>query len=200
MARVHTFRVLDRDYPYLLRDLSHPPDPVLVHGELLPAPAVAIVGTRTPSDEALTYAHRLAFRLARRGVTVWSGGAVGIDAAAHVGALDAGGRTIAVVPTGLDHCYPTKHAALYAEIVVAGGALVSPFERAREAARPNFFQRNAVLAAGWPENVPGAADWRHWIAIIEVAAGEPRAHDADIIPGQPVDHGVHGRPDAARDR
>jgi DNA processing protein len=147
MARVHVYRVLDRDYPHLLRDLPSPPDPVCVRGELLPAPAVAIVGTRKPSSDAATYAQGLAFRLARRGVTVWSGGAFGIDAAAHEGALAAGGLSVAVVATGLEHCYPARHAPLYERIVAAGGAIVSPFEPSHPATYPSFHLRNGVLAA-----------------------------------------------------
>jgi len=147
MGRVRRYRVLDRDYPHALRDLPSPPDPLYVRGELLAAPAVAIVGTREPSPEAVAHAHALAFRLARRGVTVWSGGAVGIDAAAHRGALEAGGISVAVIGTGIDHCYPAKHAALYEELVLTGGALVSPFERTQPAMLGTFPQRNGVLAA-----------------------------------------------------
>jgi DNA processing protein len=85
--------------------------------------------------------------LASSGVAVWSGGAVGIDAAAHRGALDAGGISVAVIGTGLDHCYPPEHAALYEELVLTGGALVSPFEPAQHAMLTTFPQRNGVLAA-----------------------------------------------------
>jgi DNA processing protein len=147
MARLECVRVLDREYPPELRELKQPPDPMWIRGEILPAPAVAIVGTRHPSRACERYAHDLAFRLAKSGVTVWSGGAVGIDAAAHRGALDAGGATIAVIGTGLDRCYPVEHAALYEEIVLAGGALVSPFERTQHAALHTFPRRNGVLAA-----------------------------------------------------
>jgi DNA processing protein len=72
---------------------------------------------------------------------------VGIDAAAHRGALDAGGTTVAVVGTGLAHCYPPEHAPLYEEIVLTGGALVSPFEPSQHATLTTFPQRNGVLAA-----------------------------------------------------
>jgi DNA processing protein len=147
MARVHVYRVLDRDYPHALRDLSSPPDPVCVRGELLPAPSVAIVGTREPTQEAVSYARDLARRLAKRGVTVWSGGAKGIDEAAHSGALAAGGLSVAVVATGLDHCYPAEHAPLYERIVETGGAIVSPFEPSHPATYPSFHLRNGVLAA-----------------------------------------------------
>ena len=147
MPPLRIYRALDLDYPYALRELAAPPDPLCVRGEPLFVPAVAIVGTRHPSAEAEAYAHDLAFRLARSGVAVWSGGAVGIDAAVHRGALDAGGVTVAVVGTGLDHCYPPEHAALYEEIVLAGGAIVSPFEPAQEARLFTFPQRNGALAA-----------------------------------------------------
>jgi DNA processing protein len=147
MVPVRTYRVLDRDYPHALRDLRSPPDPVCVRGELLAGPAVAIVGTRDATRDALSFAHDLAARLAGRGVTVWSGGAIGIDAAAHRGALDAGGISVAVVPTGLDHCYPKGHKALYEEIVEKGGAIVSPFEPTSKGMLHMFHQRNAVLAA-----------------------------------------------------
>jgi DNA processing protein len=147
MAPVHVYRVLDRDYPRALRELSSPPDPLCVRGELLPGPAIAMVGTRAPSAEAAAYTRDLAFRLARRGVTIWSGGALGIDAAAHRGALDADGITVAVIGTGLEHCYPPEHGPLYEKIVCSGGALVSPFEPSQHATLTTFPQRNGVLAA-----------------------------------------------------
>ena len=147
MAREQMFRVLDRGFPPALRELLRPPDILWIRGEILAAPSVAIVGTREPSPEAAAYTHDLAFRLARRGVTIWSGGALGIDAAAHRGALDAGGISVAVIGTGLDHCYPEEHAALYDEIVLTGGAIVSPFDRAQHATIFTFPRRNPVLAA-----------------------------------------------------
>jgi DNA processing protein len=147
MASVRVHRVLDPDYPAALRDLRSPPDPVWVRGQLLGGPSVAVVGTRHATAEALAFTHRLAAWLVRRGVSVWSGGALGVDAAAHRGTLDAGGVTVAVVPMGLEECYPEEHRALYDEIVDKGGALVSPFEPSQRAWPPTFHQRNAVLAA-----------------------------------------------------
>src|SRR5262245_56960684 len=102
MVRVRKYRVLDRDYPHALRDLRSPPGSVLVRGELLGGAAGAVVGTREATPDALSFARDLAADLVARGVAVWSGGAIGIDAAAHRGALDAGGISVAVVPTGLD--------------------------------------------------------------------------------------------------
>src|SRR5262249_49798098 len=101
MVPVRVYRMLDIDYPPLLRDLRAAPGPVCVRGSLLGGPSVAIVGTRDATKGALAFTRELAARLVQRGVTVWSGGAIGIDAASHRGALDAGGVTVAVVPTGL---------------------------------------------------------------------------------------------------
>jgi DNA processing protein len=120
---------------------------VFVAGELPRGLAVAIVGTRTASPEALEFARALAGDLVREGIAVLSGGAVGIDAAAHTGALDAGGATVVVVPSSLDKPYPSDNAALFARVVEHGGALLSAHEKDVTAARSLFFQRNALLAA-----------------------------------------------------
>ena len=141
------YRALSPDYPPQLRELRAPPDPLYVRGDLSRGRSVAIVGTRKCSDEAASYARCLARRLTEHGVVVWSGGAVGIDAAAHEGALEVGGITVAVVATGLDGCYPPEHAGLYDRIVRAGGAIVSPFEPAAKARYGAFHYRNGVLAA-----------------------------------------------------
>lgn len=147
MPAERAFRVLDTDYPSVLRELSSPPDPLWVRGELPRGPSVAIVGTRTASEEALAFAHDLGRSLAEAGVVVYSGGAVGIDAAAHEGALAAGGATVVVTGTGLDHVYPKENASLFEKIVEQGGATISPFERDQPAARWTFLRRNPVLAA-----------------------------------------------------
>ena len=90
-------------------------DPLWIHGDpsALGPPVVAIIGTRMPDPAARALAHSLARDLSKGGVRVLSGGALGIDAAAHQGALDGGGRTAVVLPCGLAHCYPRRHAALY---------------------------------------------------------------------------------------
>ncbi len=149
MTPHRSFRVLDLDYPAALRALPSPPDPLCVRGELPPAPygGVAIVGTREPTPDAARFARELAGTLARLGVVVWSGGALGIDAAAHEGALAAGGPTVVVTGTGLDHCFPPEHAALFDRVVASGGALVSPFAPEQPATTWTFLRRNPVLAA-----------------------------------------------------
>jgi DNA processing protein len=140
-------RLAGAQLPPRFRDLPEPPREVFVAGELPRTAAVAIVGTRTASPEALTFARSLAADLVRKGVAVLSGGAVGIDTAAHAGALDAGGATVVVAPSSLDALFPPQNAELFARVVESGGALLSAYERDVPAAPCRFFQRNSLLAA-----------------------------------------------------
>jgi DNA processing protein len=120
-----------------------------VAGELdgLRAPCVAVVGTRVPSDEGFRRARRLAEALARSGVCVVSGLALGIDGAAHEGALAAGAPTIGVLGGGHDHFFPPRHRELGARIVAGGGAVVSPYVPGNHPEPWQFLARNAVIAA-----------------------------------------------------
>lgn len=113
--------------------------------DLRPA-RVTIVGSRAASSQGLSRASALAHGLAAAGVTVISGGALGIDAAAHEGALGAGGVTYAVLGSGLLRPYPTRHIGLFAQIE-RDGLLVSPFPRNAPPRREHFPQRNEVMAA-----------------------------------------------------
>jgi DNA processing protein len=110
-------------------------------------PRVAIVGSRRPSPYGEAVAEQLAADLARAGVIVVSGLALGIDAAAHRGALVGGGVTVAVMGTGVDIVYPAAHGRLAEEIVAAGGALVSQFPDGTAPRRHNFPARNWTMAA-----------------------------------------------------
>ena len=133
--------------PAVLKELPEPPARLFVHGELPRMPCVAVVGARQATADALIFARKFAFDLARHGVAVASGGAEGIDAAAHRGALDAGGVTLVVAPSGFDHPYPKQHGPLFAEIVARGGCHLSPFATDVRTRTSQFFLRNAVLAA-----------------------------------------------------
>ncbi|MFW6023278.1 MAG: DNA-processing protein DprA, partial [Myxococcota bacterium] len=133
-------------WPRELGDLRDPPPVLHVAGDPPPWPrAVAIVGTRRADDDALEFTHRLAGELARAGCTVLSGGARGIDAAAHEGALEQGGCTVAVLATGLQRAYPPQNAGLLAE-VARRGALVSETADC-EPHRGRFLGRNRLIAA-----------------------------------------------------
>ena len=122
--------------------------PLFVRGELAdPAAAVAIVGARKASGEGMERAHALSRHLTTRGVHVVSGGALGIDGAAHRGAVEAGGPTTVVLGCGVDIAYPERHAPLFDRILAGGGALVS-LVPAGTPPHPSLFpQRNPLIAA-----------------------------------------------------
>jgi DNA processing protein len=144
-ARVVT--VLDDAYPANLRMVHDHPPFLFVRGSLDPADdrAIAVVGTRTASDEGLRAARTIAGALARKDITVVSGMAAGIDTAAHSAALSAGGRTLAVFGTGIDRIYPASNRAL-AKAIAASGATVSQFWPDMAPARWTFPVRNIVTS------------------------------------------------------
>jgi DNA processing protein len=135
------------DYPDRLLALSTPPPCVTVDGRLDSARAVAIVGTRKPTEPARAFARTLAERVVRAGGVVVSGGAVGIDTAAHEGALDGGGRTWIVSGTGYGVVYPKGNEALFSRVVSGAGAVVYPFAPGAPAHTGRFIARNGVLVA-----------------------------------------------------
>jgi DNA processing protein len=135
------------DYPPELCDLADAPCVFRVKGDLPSfARAVSIVGTRRADDEALDFAYDLARHAALRGVVVVSGGAMGVDRAAHEGALDGGGRSVAVLPTGLDPPYPASHGSLF-ERIAGSGCLVTEVADGTSAQKGRFLTRNRLVAA-----------------------------------------------------
>jgi DNA processing protein len=139
----------DGVYPSFLREIYDPPIALYVKGawsQCLDQPCVAIVGSRKCSTYGQNAALMLARDLAQRGVTVVSGFARGIDAAAHRGAIEAGGRTIAVLGTGIDETYPRDHKKLGEEILERGGAMVSQFPLRTPPVSENFPYRNRIIS------------------------------------------------------
>lgn len=127
--------------------MARPPGVLWLRGVLPKPPGVAIVGTRSACEDAVRFTIKLAGRLARAGVAIWSGGAVGVDAAAHGGALEAGGSTVVVMGTGLDRIYPAENRELFDRVLTGGGAWLSPFAEDQFGARWTFLLRNELLAA-----------------------------------------------------
>jgi len=139
----------DGVYPSSLREIYDPPIVLYVKGawsECLDQPCVGVVGSRKCSTYGQNAAMMLSRDLARRGVTVVSGFARGIDAAAHRGALEGGGRTVAVLGTGIDEVYPRDHKRLAAELLDRGGALVSQFPLGTPPVAETFHTETASLA------------------------------------------------------
>jgi DNA processing protein len=146
-AGAHLATVLDRDYPANLRLVPNLPPFLFIRGQVTEddTRSVAVVGTRKPTDAGIRRAANMSRLLAGESVTVVSGLARGIDAAAHRAALDSGGRTIAVLGTGITRCYPSENTDL-AEAITASGALVSQFWPTRSAGKDTFPRRNVVTS------------------------------------------------------
>ncbi|MGA4578981.1 DNA-processing protein DprA [Limisphaera sp. VF-2] len=152
LRRIREFgcRVLiqsDPEYPELLRQIYDPPLVLYVKGQLLPRDknAVALVGSRLTTHYGLEVARKLAYQLAYVGVTVVSGGARGIDTAAHQGALSAKGRTVAVLGTGINRVTPPENAELFQRIA-SQGAVITQFPFDRPPDRQSFPIRNRIVA------------------------------------------------------
>jgi DNA processing protein len=144
------FRVYPQDprWPPQLRALPDPPAMLRVRGQLPTwAGAVAVVGTRAADDDALEFARNLGAAIGAAGRAVVSGGARGIDAAAHRGALDVGGPTVAVLANGFDPPFPPDHVQLFAQIAENGGGLISEREDGGPPERWTFLARNRLIAA-----------------------------------------------------
>ena len=143
----HVLISADENYPAALREIYDPPLVLYVKGELTAKDknAVALVGSRQTTHYGIETTRKLAYQLAYVGVTVASGGARGIDTAAHQGALSAKGRTIAVLGTGINLIFPTENAELF-ERIAANGAVITQFPFNRPADKQSFPIRNRIVA------------------------------------------------------
>ncbi len=139
----------DGSYPPLLREIADPPITLYVRGDwqaCFDQPCVAVIGSRNCSTYGQNAAEMLSRDLASRGICVVSGLARGIDTSAHRGAIAGGGRTIAVIGTGLDSIYPKENAKLVDEIIASGGAVVSQFPLGTPPLKDNFPYRNRIIS------------------------------------------------------
>src|SRR5437868_6576544 len=139
----------DGSYPALLREIDDPPPVLYVKGDwqaCFDQPGVGVIGSRMCSTYGENASEMLARDLASRGITIVSGLARGIDAAAHRGAMAGGGRTIAVLGTGIDTVYPREHNKLVRDILDAGGCLVTQFPLGTPPLKDNFPYRNRIIS------------------------------------------------------
>lgn len=138
----------DRDYPVNLRQIADPPPFLFMRGAITAddPKCIAVVGARAASDAGRRMAQRLGMELAAKGFTVVSGLARGIDSEAHQGALDAGGRTVAVLGCGVDVIYPPENRKLVEAIIETGGALLSELPVGTPPLAENFPARNRLIS------------------------------------------------------
>ena len=174
----------DEGYPELLGAIHSPPPILYLRGTMRPEDrvAVAIVGSRTASPYGSAMAEQISGELAPRGVTIVSGMARGIDAAAHRGALRAGGRTIAVLGCGLGVTYPTEHAEL-ADQIAAQGALISEFPIFTPP-KPSHFPRRNRIISGLARGVVVIEAGIDSGALITANYALEQGRDVFAVPGQ----------------
>lgn len=184
----------DERYPALLREIPDPPLLLYIEGDpsLLGTTQLAVVGSRNPTPTGRELAARLAYGLAEAGMTVTSGLAIGIDAAAHRGALAATGATVAVTGTGLDRVYPARHRDL-AEEIGRRGALVSEFPTGTRPSKHAFPRRNRLISGLSVGTLVVEAAKRSGSLITARLAGE-QGREVFAVPGSvlsPMSRGCH---------
>jgi DNA processing protein len=134
------------EFPDTLREINDPPKSINVLGILPKDSMVAIVGSRRPTSYGEKVTYQIASELAQAGAVIVSGLAIGIDSIAHRAAIDAGGKTVAVLAHGLDRIYPPRHRGLAKEILATGGALVSEYDIGDIPMKHHFVERNRIIA------------------------------------------------------
>jgi DNA processing protein len=193
MDPVRTYLRGDDGWPPQLSSIPEPPEQLRVRGALGPPSErrVAIVGSRKADPYGAEMARVIARDLARAGVCVVSGGAEGIDGAAHEAALEAGGRTIAVLGCGVDVVYPAGHARLFRRILSSGGALVSEYDDGTPGARWTFPRRNR-LVSGMSEAVVVVRANATSGALITAAWARRQGVPVFAVPGDVREEGSAG--------
>lgn len=148
MHKINTLSPENNKFLQIISTIANSPTKLHYIGALPEArrPAIAIIGTRKPTRYGVEVTHRLAYDLAKRGIVIISGMALGVDGIAHRAALEAGGTTIAVLGNGLDEFYPKSHRQLAEDIISKGGAVMSEFDPDVPAYPANFLQRNRIVS------------------------------------------------------
>lgn len=174
----------DDAYPLPLKEIDTPPLVLYIRGELIPEDSlsVSLVGSRNAKDYGRKVSYRLSYQLAQRGLTVVSGFAKGIDTSAHRGALEAGGRTVAVMGNGLSFIYPATNRALV-EKIEASGALISEFPIGVKPKPRNFPRRNRIISGLTLGTVVVEASNRSGALITARLAGE-QGREVFAVPGE----------------
>ncbi len=190
----HIVTINDESYPPLLKQIHDPPVVLYIIGQLSiqDTLSIAIVGSRSPTEYGKTISQQLTYQLAARGITVVSGFARGIDTRVHRGALEAGGRTIAVFGCGLSIIYPETNRALAAEIIKSG-ALISEFPMTMPPRGNNFPRRNRVISGLTLGTLVVEASERSGSLITARHAAE-QGREVFAVPGQifsGVSRGTH---------
>ena len=182
---LHIITQDESDYPEALRHMYDPPLALYIWGKLTPADkhAIAVVGSRKTTHYGQSAAHSLSKDLARTGLTIISGLARGIDTCAHKGAIEAGGRTIAVLGSGLGQLYPPENMKLAEQIADGNGAVISEFSLSHAPDKKTFPMRNRIVAA-WSSGILVCECPRWSGSIITANLGMEMGKTIYAVPGQ----------------
>ncbi|MFZ6035486.1 MAG: DNA-processing protein DprA [Patescibacteria group bacterium] len=171
-----------RDYPASLKNIPDPPICLYVKGELKQANFFSIVGTRTPSRYGDKITRKISYDLARAGLAIVSGMALGIDAIAHQAAIDAEAYTVAVLGCGVDVVYPAMHLWLYRKIIATGGAIVSEFPPGSATLKGMFISRNRIIS-GMSRGVLVIEGGRRSGTLVTARYAAEQGKDMFAVPG-----------------
>jgi DNA processing protein len=172
--------------PKLLQNIPDPPANLFIKGNLNDDFKIAVVGTRKATDEGRSIAKRVAYDLASSGITVVSGLAMGIDTASHEGCLEARGKTIAVLGTGINNVYPRQNTSLAEKILENNGAIISEYPGDTAGYKDNFIRRNRIISGLSQAVIVIEAPMRSGsLSTANFAAEQGR--EVFVIPG-PVNH------------
>jgi len=146
--KINSIRPQSNSYTQILSHIAKTPNTLYYRGTLPTErrPSVAIIGTRKPTQYGREVTNRFTEELARQGIVIVSGLALGVDGIAHQAALDAGGTTLAILANGLSYTYPRTHASLGEKIIAQGGALLSEYEPSTTARPHHFLERNRIVS------------------------------------------------------
>lgn len=178
--KVKTLKLNDTEFPEILKIIPAAPRQLYTLGNLhslLDIPRIAIIGSRKVTPYGRDVTQRMAREIAESGVVIVSGLALGVDSIAHKACLDAGGKTIAVLPTSLDNIYPSSHRQLAKDILLGGGALISEYQSGIPGLKHHFIERNRLVS--------GISDG---VLITEAAMKSGTLHTANFAleQGKPV--------------
>ncbi len=148
MIRLEIIKIHDKQYPELLRRIKNPPKQLYVEGniELLKTNIIAIIGSRSCSENGIMLTNKFAKELVYQGITISSGMALGIDTIAHKTAIQEKGKTIAVLGSGFEHIFPKQNIKLYSQIIQQGGLVITEYPPEETVKSKNFLERNRIIS------------------------------------------------------